>query len=446
MVQAMLEEWRKHFREVGDDDDKGLSELLVLFNQADKDNSKTLSKLEFVRMCQALRKKWDDESSSSSIFSDHQISSLYKFIDVDCSGSITALEFFDQIRGKPSLKRHAWIDYAFHLVDKDDDGVIDFQEVIDFYNSSDYHGDKVESTTKGSSTKGSSTKGSGKGARRSTINKGGGINSSKTVNFAKARKFITHFDRYYWKKRGNDTDIGDTGGGEHLPIESEQDIARDGRIYKTEFQLYWANRSFYFEKDDSFKREFLVGWGVDLDEAVAKEYCDKREKELREQQNATGSNDGDDTGDVTTRAVELTLSPNKPVPPSDPAPSSSTNGHGGGSVKGGAGVGSSPNPHRVTKIAGTVVTTTTEMNLQADDGTATATDEAGRRHTAFYHAENDQLESLVKEVSRLHQLLANQDKNWKEDVQSRDKIIYGQNQEIEELKRKVEDLEIKLAL
>ena len=311
MAQAILEGWRQHFREVGDDEDKGLSELLVLFRQADTDNSNTLSQLEFVRMCKQLRKNLAGNSSSASIFSDHQIAVCFRLIDVDCSGSITAIEFFDQVRGTPSPRRRAWIDYAFHLVDKDNDGVIEFQEVIDFHDSSDYHSDKVKSSTKGSA------KGSAKSTRRSTINKDRIDHSNKTVNISKARKFISHFDRYYWKKKGGED-------GERLPVHSDQGIERDGRIFKAEFDLYWANRSFYFEKDESFKKEFLVGWGVDLHDPVAIEYCNKRETELQEQQNVHEEANGEsnNTIDMTVPAAELTLSPSKPVPPSDPPPSS----------------------------------------------------------------------------------------------------------------------------
>ena len=84
--------------------------------------------------------------------------------------------------------------------------------------------------------------------------------------------------------------------------------------------------------------------------------------------------------------------------------------------------------------------------IKGADTTVTTADDRRRKHSTFYHAENDQLESLVKEVARLHQLMVDQDKSWKADVQTRDKIIYEQKQEIEELKKKVEDLEMQQAL
>jgi len=359
-------------------------ELLTKFQMYDLDGSGSLNAYEFVTMVRQLRDIYSSEGESSSaagkIFSDSSVARFFRIVDKDRSGCISDCELFEAIRGHPNPHRQACIDYMFNLIDVDKDGSIDFGEAIEFYST--------HSLNKGELGTGNRTSSGIDGSER--IQTGG--KGTKKPNNAAARRFIDHFD-----KRAHTAGTVDVASDEVNVDSKPKDadlIERDGKISTAEFQLYWANRSFYVDEDQAFMEEMETDFGVNLKDEDATEWISKRKAELEAQEKMSKmciENNGkaEEAGASETRRA---------VAPQEPAPSAAF----------------SPQP--------------------------------GRKLVSQASNVGNEVAIISQELSKVQDLLSQQRKQWKTDVESRDTLIAEQAAVIAELKNKVEDLEIKLAL
>lgn len=171
------------------------------------------------------------------IFSDAAVARFFRAVDTDRSGFITKKELLEAIRGRPPPFRQACIDFMFNSIDTNGNGVIEFSEAVAFYKTHEMKTGKIGRAGESVKVLPSSKK---------------GRSSKKFIDNADARRFIDFFDRDYNKAGKIDVtvdDIHDDGeGNAKVQVSRESDrrgsqiIARDGKISRLEFGLYWANR------------------------------------------------------------------------------------------------------------------------------------------------------------------------------------------------------------
>jgi hypothetical protein len=358
----------------------------------DIDASGSLNAYEFVIMCRSLMELYTsdgDGSEGAKIFSDGQVAKFFRTVDKDISGTISDEELFEAIRGNPSPHRQACIDYMFSLMDADGDGCIDFAEAVAFYGN---HKLNVGELGRGE-------EGSSKGVRRKTQN-------------ATARKFIDHFDRRAQTAGTVDVAAEDGGAAARKSAATKaankasgkgegrksEHVQRDGQISMKEFQLYWANRSFYIESDEQMHREMAVDFGVNLESDEAKEFLSTKEKTYEEMSGVeTLRQDGASAAAAPPAAAVAgdEVRPLATTAPSIPVQAMPS--------------GKSPLKHRASVVANDVA----EM--------------AGR-------------------LSKMSELLAANKTQWQTDVTARDKTIASQAKLIAELQAKNDELELQAAL
>lgn len=104
----------------------GILSLARLFKIMDDDKSGNLDMTEFVK---AMK-----ESKISDI-SEKAIKHLFRYFDIDDSGSISYDEFLVGVRGVMNARRQSIVDMAFNVIDKDGSGEIDINDIKDVYNA-----------------------------------------------------------------------------------------------------------------------------------------------------------------------------------------------------------------------------------------------------------------------------------------------------------------------
>jgi hypothetical protein len=422
---SLLEQWRDFFRKRGDKKGGGLQHLLDLVHQYDKDGSGELSAYEFVLLCRELNKIYlaeaeakvkaiektmvanetnrisveeQDPMESLRLFTDAEVASFFRAVDVDNSGQVSDTELFYAIRGKPNMERQACIDYMFELIDTDCDGYLDFSEAVAFYGTSNI---KIGSGSNKNSVKLNKEQGekshsssSKNGVRKQTHNK-------------TARAFIDHFDRRLHVNHA----LAKAELGKCVTLASEQNIGDkqnedssvvvDGRISRREFCLYWENRSFYVTDDIDFKKEFLNNFGVNMMSTEAKEWLENRLK------SQIGAGAGSDSVEAPGSGTNNTYPSLCPSPPKQSMPSCN------------------PSPRS------NVVNPSYDINN--NNVRTIETSSANRVPT------ND---SVVIQLANMHELLEEQKRQWKADVDIKDHIIKKQHDRILELEKILKDIQM----
>jgi hypothetical protein len=368
----------------------------------DIDASGSLDAYEFVIMCRSLMDFYTsdgDGSDGAKIFSDRQVAKFFRTVDKDSSGTISDEELFEAIRGNPSPHRQACIDYMFSLIDTDGDGCIDFAEAVAFYGN---HKLNVGELGKGE-------EGSSKGVRRKTQN-------------ATARKFIDHFDRRAQTAGTIDVAAEDGGAAARKSAATKaankasgkgearksDHVQRDGHISMKEFQLYWANRSFYIESDEQMHREMTVDFGVNLESDEAKAFLFTKQKAYEEMLRVQTL--GQDGATVAAAAVAVVA-------------------------------GDEIRPLATTATTASTATTSISPSIPVQ---AMPSGKSPLKHRASVVA-NDVAE-MVGRLNKMSELLAANKTQWQADVTARDKTIASQAKLIAELQAKNDELELQAAL
>jgi len=91
----------------------------------DDDGSKTISLYEFGKACRDFKVGVSEEN----------IPTLFEAFDTNRDGTLNYDEFLMAIRGELNDFRKALIEKAFRKLDKDNSGVIDYEDIKDIYNA-----------------------------------------------------------------------------------------------------------------------------------------------------------------------------------------------------------------------------------------------------------------------------------------------------------------------